>query len=277
VEDAVSGTLFVRNGAQKVLFDEFLMGQISDGLWENTKPDDHWVAWAECDVVVGSGMPTRVGRTWAYAIKDNYQLNDRRIMEIFAAEMIAKVRELTSYTRYDRSDLDRDLRDLKKIMKTVTPRDDSPLRKQMEQAAAANEANRQLDSSDRAVDLEEQADESAPAARRANDYRTLDEMALAERLRYQPPDNNELGDLAKLQQITRDYASLKAEVEGLRRLAASGQATTRLDVRAAEAAITRHATQHGCPPAWRLAPGEQLCPDRLALWASFRTVTENWR
>lgn len=38
---------------QAALFTQELVGQISDGMWENSGPTDHWQFWCDLEVVVG--------------------------------------------------------------------------------------------------------------------------------------------------------------------------------------------------------------------------------
>jgi hypothetical protein len=105
-------TLAVRNQAQKILFDEELSGQISDGAWENSTPHDHWRPWCDAEVVVD---PANVGRDF-YAKRDSYGLDRRDLLDIIGDRMLASVqRAVPSYTR---KTMLADLRDLKAILKT---------------------------------------------------------------------------------------------------------------------------------------------------------------
>lgn len=65
--------LVFHNLVERALFENEICGQISDGMWENTQPLNHWEAWAEAKVLVD---PTGklVGRNF-YARKDNYRLS----------------------------------------------------------------------------------------------------------------------------------------------------------------------------------------------------------
>lgn len=81
------GTFTVANVVQKVLFETELIGQMSDGAWENTAPYDHWEPWAECRVTVD---PEDIGRTF-YARKTGYA---------FAKELIPYVGDrMLAYAR----------------------------------------------------------------------------------------------------------------------------------------------------------------------------------
>jgi len=76
-------TLTFRNKIQEALFTCELSGQLSDGYWENTKPFDHWKNWCNCDIKVGEN----VGRNF-YAIKDNYNFNNRGLLEVVGDRML---------------------------------------------------------------------------------------------------------------------------------------------------------------------------------------------
>lgn len=79
--------LTVANSDQKTLFVHELMGQISDGKWENTRPYNHYRPWCECEVVVGP----KVGRNF-YAEKSNYNFSDRGLISIVGDRMINQVK-----------------------------------------------------------------------------------------------------------------------------------------------------------------------------------------
>lgn len=117
----MTGALYVRNEAQKVLFEKELTGQISDGAWENASPHDHWQVWSDCEVRLGTGTPMVVGRTF-YARKDNYGFTRSDLLEIIGDRMVEMVRALGGcWESYDMDDLRRDLRDLKHIVRTQVP------------------------------------------------------------------------------------------------------------------------------------------------------------
>lgn len=42
-------TIFFENKDQQILWQHELVGQISDGMWENSMPYDHWEYWSDCD------------------------------------------------------------------------------------------------------------------------------------------------------------------------------------------------------------------------------------
>ena len=104
------GVLTVRNQAQKILFDEEMSGQISDGMWENTRPYDHWEPWCAAEVVVGEN----VGRNF-YAKKDNYNLNNKELLDIVGDRMLEAVQKVQP--DYTWADMVADLKDLRTIMK----------------------------------------------------------------------------------------------------------------------------------------------------------------
>jgi hypothetical protein len=86
-------TLVVKNLAQANLWACEIVGQLSDGAWENTKPYSHWEVWAEADIKVG-GIPGYAGFKPA---KTQYALDTQLIpyvggrMLVFGAAGYAKI------------------------------------------------------------------------------------------------------------------------------------------------------------------------------------------
>lgn len=75
--------LTLRNDVQVALWKHEIRGQISDGAWENARPDQHWVPWCKCEAVVGPNP----GRDFD-VIRDIYFLNDRKLLQIIGERMI---------------------------------------------------------------------------------------------------------------------------------------------------------------------------------------------
>jgi hypothetical protein len=84
------GTLFVRNLAQKVLLQHELIGQLSDGYWENCRPNDHYKPWCRSEIVVAEN-DEEVGRDF-YARKDNYNLSNKELFDIVGTRMLSCAR-----------------------------------------------------------------------------------------------------------------------------------------------------------------------------------------
>lgn len=57
------GYIFLPTDAAMTLWDNEIVGQLSDGAWENSKPWDHWKFWGNLDVKKGS--PQVKGGGWA--------------------------------------------------------------------------------------------------------------------------------------------------------------------------------------------------------------------
>lgn len=108
-------TLRVRNLAQKILWDDELCGQISDGRWENSSPRDHWEPWGRCEVVID---PDNVGRDF-YARRDGYCFTEKELLSIIGERMLESVREATGDASYSEKQMLADLRDLRKIIKVM--------------------------------------------------------------------------------------------------------------------------------------------------------------
>lgn len=110
------GTLNVRNRAQQLLFEGELKGQLSDGRWENSRPDNHWEPWCNATVVVNV---ENVGRNF-YARRDGYCFTEKALLEIIGDRMLELVQaEIPGYTE---KDMLADLRDLRKIIKITRPK-----------------------------------------------------------------------------------------------------------------------------------------------------------
>ena len=78
--------LVVRNIEQAAAWLE-LDGQISDGMWENVRPEDHWKIWCDAKVLVGPN----VGRNF-YARKDNYNFTSSELLDVVGLRMLGIVR-----------------------------------------------------------------------------------------------------------------------------------------------------------------------------------------
>ena len=86
-KEVIMKTLTFNSSIHKLLFVNELCGQISDGMWENTRPFNHWEDWSDCEVVVGDN----VGRDF-HAVKDNYNLNSKLLLECVGDRMIGMVK-----------------------------------------------------------------------------------------------------------------------------------------------------------------------------------------
>lgn len=102
--------LRVRNKAQKIMLQEHLFGQISDGKWENTAG---WESWQNTEVIVD---PKNLGRNFS-TIKSNYQLNSKELLSLIGNDMTNSVAKKTD-TNYDPKTMNEDLKDLRNIFKT---------------------------------------------------------------------------------------------------------------------------------------------------------------
>jgi len=80
-------TLYVENKIQKALFEGELVGQLSDGYWENSRPMNHWKPWVDCKVVVSD----KVGRDF-WADKDNYNFSAPMLLEAVGTRMLNRAK-----------------------------------------------------------------------------------------------------------------------------------------------------------------------------------------
>lgn len=106
-------TIRVANQAQKHLLKEELLGQISDGHWENAA-NNPYEDWANAKVIVD---PKNVGRNFNTK-KDNYQLNAKALLDAVGDRMIDTVKDKTGDSSYDNKTMNQDLKNLRNIFKT---------------------------------------------------------------------------------------------------------------------------------------------------------------
>lgn len=82
-----SRVLTFRTQDQIILWQEEIMGQISDGQWENARPWEHWKDWSEAEVRVGPN----VGRNF-HTRKDNYNLTSSDLLQVVGKRMMTAVK-----------------------------------------------------------------------------------------------------------------------------------------------------------------------------------------
>ena len=81
-------TITFENEQQAALWDHELVGQLSDGFWENASPHYHWEPWcrAECKV-----DPHHPGRDF-HVDKDSYAFTSARLLDVVGDRMLAYYR-----------------------------------------------------------------------------------------------------------------------------------------------------------------------------------------
>jgi hypothetical protein len=109
-------TIRVANQAQKLHLRDELLGQISDGHWENSS-NNPWQDWANATVIVD---PSNVGRNFNTS-RDSYQLNASSLMDVVGDRMIENVKDRTGDSDYNMTQMQKDLRELRGIFKTRRP------------------------------------------------------------------------------------------------------------------------------------------------------------
>jgi len=83
--------LNVTTSAQRTLFLLEIQGQLSDGMWENTTPLDHWEQWCSLKAEDVQIDVANAGRNF-WVKKDNYRLWDKELLEVVGTRMILYVR-----------------------------------------------------------------------------------------------------------------------------------------------------------------------------------------
>lgn len=105
-------TITVTSAIQAALLEEELKGQISDGMWENTNPRNHWQRPCNATVVVGSAP----GHNFRL-VKNNYNFASKALIDCVGDRMLAIGRRFDP--TYDLKALRSDLNAIKEAFRTL--------------------------------------------------------------------------------------------------------------------------------------------------------------
>ena len=89
--------IFFRTPSQAGLFKYELLGQISDGRWENSSPSGHYHFWYGLDVNVDENAP-RIEQT-RWCDRNKYGCNRRDLVDVVGARMMS-IAIMTKYLGY---------------------------------------------------------------------------------------------------------------------------------------------------------------------------------
>lgn len=81
-----TGKIFLPTLTAAALFEHSLLGQFSDGMWENSTPHGHWKPWHHLEIVFDTGCTPRVEGGLGFR-KKNYNLMG--LLEYVQDEMLA--------------------------------------------------------------------------------------------------------------------------------------------------------------------------------------------
>lgn len=84
--EKVEGTITFKTYSQYALWEYELIGQLSDGMWENTKPYDHWEFWSDLKSMVGNNTGVKVKDTYIHPAYNGY--NFSRLIEYVGDRML---------------------------------------------------------------------------------------------------------------------------------------------------------------------------------------------
>lgn len=76
-------TIYFENNIQAALYRHELVGQLSDGYWENSRPSDHWKAPCRATVEVDAANP-RVDNGW---FMRRYDFANRTLLDVVGDRM----------------------------------------------------------------------------------------------------------------------------------------------------------------------------------------------
>lgn len=77
------GILYLETDIQAALWEYELVGQISDGRWENSQPYEHWKVWASAEIAVDPEEPHRD----FFAEKDSYSFTSSDLLSVIGNRM----------------------------------------------------------------------------------------------------------------------------------------------------------------------------------------------
>ena len=92
-----TGTMYLPTLSALTIWNEEITGQLSDGMWENTRPREHYKFWQRLDVVHESQCTPHVRKSdvnySCWCVKNNYNLTALISHELVCERMIASVQD----------------------------------------------------------------------------------------------------------------------------------------------------------------------------------------
>ena len=101
------------NLVQAALYNEELRGQISDGLWENSRPNGHWKQMSAATAMVA--LP--LGPIGFYA-KKSYNFANKVLLDCVGDRMLDICKTATSNPNYTMKQMKKELRRMSDIIRT---------------------------------------------------------------------------------------------------------------------------------------------------------------
>ena len=84
-------TIVVNTWAQKALLKNELLGQMSDGLWENSR-NQSWEFWVKCDIVVDPDVDPHYVKTSVYFNEKAYKVNNPDLLSFIGTRMLGQAK-----------------------------------------------------------------------------------------------------------------------------------------------------------------------------------------
>ncbi len=94
------GTINFDNNIQRNLWKYMLVGQISDGYWENARPYDHYHFWCDLTPIYDDKAPAGVTVTssrYTRPLKNNYAFDSKILIDVVGDEMLAIAKASTLF------------------------------------------------------------------------------------------------------------------------------------------------------------------------------------
>lgn len=110
-----TGTIFLTTATAIALWNGELRGQFSDGMWENSRPHDHWMFWCRLDVRLGAVPKTIRSKQCFGTSKTRYAFE--RLLPIVGDRMLEIGKEIDS--NYTMKAMKADLQMIKLAMNSI--------------------------------------------------------------------------------------------------------------------------------------------------------------
>lgn len=108
--------IYFRNELQVALYEQELKGQISDGLWENSTPYNHYQRMCNAKArVADSRINDKLGCVDFYPLR-RYGFSSPLLFDCVGDRMLAIARAVPGWANITPKELKRELRDMSKIV-----------------------------------------------------------------------------------------------------------------------------------------------------------------
>ena len=113
------GTITFPTPTALALWEKEILGQLSDGMWENSRPHDHWRYWSRLDSEVRAGICALTG-SMGGPQKTCYNLS--ALIPFIGDRMLKIGQDIVGEENYGKKELKQDLKYIRQAMKSFDSR-----------------------------------------------------------------------------------------------------------------------------------------------------------